>query len=357
MTDKQDTQDWTGRVGNRAQLGGIETSVIDNGPGRGCRIAWVDTGSGLRYKVVLDRAADIADAFYNAHSLAWMSSAGITAPQAAANIGSEWLYTFAGGLMTTCGLSHIGPPEQDEHGTRGLHGRISNIPAEVESIVQPDIRTGDPDMHITARVRESTVFGPCLELKRTISGRLKEPVIRIEDTVTNCGNTPAAHMFLYHCNFGWPLVDEGTQIIYRGACRSRGLEMDDAVFSSDHDYRTCTGPLSSHRGGGEAAGFIQPEPEKDGLCRAGLIHAELGLAVRMTFPAEQLPCLTNWQHFGPGEYVCALEPGNAYPVGQGRQREQGELEFIEPEQSRHYSLDIEVLTGHDDIETFRQSMG
>ena len=32
---------------NPSQLGGIETSVLDDGPGRGVRIAWVNTGGGL----------------------------------------------------------------------------------------------------------------------------------------------------------------------------------------------------------------------------------------------------------------------------------------------------------------------
>ena len=104
-------QSWTNKISNTAQLGGIETSVLDNGPGRGTRIAWFNTGSGLRFKVVLDRAMDIADTFYNQHSIAWLSHAGITAPQPFSNRGLDWLRTFGGGLLTTCGLSHVGGPE------------------------------------------------------------------------------------------------------------------------------------------------------------------------------------------------------------------------------------------------------
>ena len=70
-----------GRISNAAQLGGIETSILDNGPPRGTRIAWLNTGTGLRYKIVLDRAMDIAEAFFNQHSIAWLSHAGVSAPQ------------------------------------------------------------------------------------------------------------------------------------------------------------------------------------------------------------------------------------------------------------------------------------
>ena len=50
-------KDFAGKISNPAQLGGIETAVLDNGAGRGVRVAWVNTGSPLRFKVVLDRAA------------------------------------------------------------------------------------------------------------------------------------------------------------------------------------------------------------------------------------------------------------------------------------------------------------
>ena len=59
-------------------MGGIETSIMEIRLGKGVRIAWINIGTGLRYKVVLDRGMDIADAFLNAHSLAWISHAGVT---------------------------------------------------------------------------------------------------------------------------------------------------------------------------------------------------------------------------------------------------------------------------------------
>ena len=36
---------------------------------------------------------------------------------------------------------------------------------------------------------------------------LGEPLIRIEDEVANLGNTTVPHNWLYHINFGYPLVD------------------------------------------------------------------------------------------------------------------------------------------------------
>ena len=67
-------------------------------------------------------------------------------------------------------------------------------------------------MSITGIIKNTTLFGPAFELRRTISGKIGSASIVIHDEVLNRGNSPAPHMMLYHCNFGWPLVDEGTDI-------------------------------------------------------------------------------------------------------------------------------------------------
>lgn len=225
MAAKGTGLNYQNKVNNYSQIGGIETSVLDNDLAKGTRIAWINTGSGLRFKVVIDRTLDIVDAFYNQYSLAWLSHAGVTSPRPDANRELEWLYSFGGGLLTTCGLTHVGGPENDEFGERGLHGRISNLPGRIESIIQPDLTKKNPQMSITAVIKQSRVFGPNLELRRTISSTLGQPTVRIHDVVTNLANTPAPHMILYHCNYGFPLVDEGTQILCKGKWASRGLDM------------------------------------------------------------------------------------------------------------------------------------
>lgn len=336
-------QAWSDKISNPAQIGGIETSIIDNGLGRGTRIAWINTGTGLRYKVVIDRAMDIADAFYNQHSLAWLSHSGITSPEPFSNKGIEWLRTFGGGLLATCGLTHIGGPEADSNGERGLHGRIGNIPAEIESIIQPDPIAGKMDMSITGRMKQTQVFGPNLELKRTISGTIGQASIKIHDEVINLGNTPAPHMMLYHFNFGWPLVDEGTDIIWKGKWNARDNEPNKKIFREGNNFRKCPAPLDEHSGSGEEAAFIDVTADTFGRWTCGLHNAQIGIAVALTFKKEQMPWLTNWQHWGKGEYVTGLEPGTNPPIGQAKAREQQELIYLAPGESRMYDVEIEVL--------------
>ena len=61
---------------NSSQIGGIDSYIIDAGSARGVRALCVNTGGGLRYRVLLDRGADIDQAFFNQHSLTFLSHKG-----------------------------------------------------------------------------------------------------------------------------------------------------------------------------------------------------------------------------------------------------------------------------------------
>ena len=176
-------KDWLEKVSHVAQVGGIETSVLDNGRGRGTRIAWINTGTGLRFKVVIDRAMDIADAYFNQFNLSWISRLGVARPQPLSDKGADWLSTFGGGLLVTCGLTHVGGPEVDAFGSRGLHDQISNIPAEIIYIKQPDLLSGDLEMSISGKILQGHPLGYYIELTRTIRCYLGDPTIYIEDVV------------------------------------------------------------------------------------------------------------------------------------------------------------------------------
>jgi len=345
-------QGWKDKISNPAQIGGIETSVIDNGIGRGTRIAWINTGTGLRYKVVIDRAMDIADAFYNQYSLTWLSHQGITSPQPFSNKAIDWLRTFGGGLFVTCGLTHIGGPENDEHGERGLHGQISNIPAEIESIIQPDPIAGKMEMSITGKIKQTQVLGPNLELRRTISGTLGKASIRIHDEILNRGNTVAPIMMLYHFNFGWPLVDQGSTILWKGSWRPRDHDTKNPIFKEGNDFHTCSAPLEAHSGGGEEAALIDPTPNDSGMYSCGIHNPNIEIAVALHMQKDQLPCLTNWQHWGKGEYVTGLEPSTNYPIGQAKAREQNELFYLSPGATKKHNLELEVLNNETQIQEF-----
>lgn len=334
---------WKDKISNPHQMGGIEVSVVENGAGRGSRIAWVNTGSGLRFKVLLDRGMDVADAFYNEQSLAWISHLGATRPLPHAHQGADWIKAFGGGLFVTCGLDHIGNPEQDEHGHRGLHGAFSNLPVELLSVKQPDPLSGDFSMHITGIIRQSQPLGLQFELKRTLSMVLGQSTLFIHDELLNRGNTPAPHMLLYHFNFGWPLVDEGSKIYWQGKWIPRESGSANQLFKEGRDFYSCPSPLNSHAGAGEEAVFVDIAANQEGVCVAGIYNEKRAFGIGLSFFKNQLPWLTNWQHWGKGEYVTGLEPGTHPPIGQAKARRDGSLLFLEPGEKREYQLRFDVV--------------
>jgi hypothetical protein len=332
---------WLNKISHHSQIGGIETSVLDNGLARGTRIAWINTGTGLRYKVVIDRAMDIADAFYNEHSLSWLSHSSVTPPQPFSNKGIDWLKNFSGGLITTCGLDHAGVPDEFAAEARGLHGPVSNIPAEIIAIHQPDPALGNLEMSITGKILQTQVFGPTLELIRTISGTLGEPYLKIHDVITNRGNTLSTHMLLYHINFGWPMIDEGAEIFFQGNLTARDDGKGNTIFKGK-DFHRCLPPLEDHSGYGEEAAFIDPAANEKGECFCGVSNKKIGIKAGVIFKKAQLPFLTNWQHWGKGEYVMGLEPANCLPVGRVNAEKQGILQYLKPGEKREYELKIEI---------------
>jgi len=207
-------------------------------------------------------------------------------------------------------------------------------------------------MSITATVKQSRIFGPNLELRRTISSTIGKPNIKIKDIVTNVGNATSPHMILYHCNYGWPLVDKGTDIIWKGKWTTPDSEAGRKILNSKNNFHKCSEPLKECSGGNEACAFINITADKKGICNVGLYNSRLSLAVAMRYKKKQLPWLTNWQYWGKGEYVTGIEPGTNPPIGQAEAEKQKKLIYIAPAKSRTYEVEIKVLTEDKQISNF-----
>ena len=60
-------------------------------------------------------------------------------------------------------------------------------------------------------IRQAAIFAEHLRLTRRIEADLGGREFRLTDTVRNAGFDLTPHMFLYHINVGWPLLEEGTR--------------------------------------------------------------------------------------------------------------------------------------------------
>jgi len=327
------------RFENIEQVGGILPTVLDDGPGRGNRLAMVNTGGGLRYNVALDRGADIVHASYNQHSLCYLSPNGVKRPSHAYHTGKDWEYGWPGGMMTTCGPLWFGHPREEGGQRTSLHGHFSNSIAEVESIINPRVHEGQHEMSITATVRDTRVYGPVMSTRRTIASTLGRNMIGVSDRTTNRGNAACPFGLMYHVNFGWPLLDKDSRAVLSGHAQvwpgNNALMPEDVNAMKDI-------PAPSHKFAGTASrGFTcTPEADRNGLAHVGMVNRKLGIAVELEFAVEQLPRLLVWQHFGPGMYVTGIEPMVGSPYGP--EKEPDHARTLSPGEAAETTLTIRV---------------
>jgi hypothetical protein len=340
---------------NPAQAGGIERYQIDDGAGRGVRALCVNTGGGLRYRVLVDRGMDVDQASFNQHSLAFLTHGGVTRPSRAYDRHIDWLAGFPGGLLTSCGPFNVGPPGEDAGETLPLHGHHSNTPAAIESVVQPDPRGGRLEMSVTGVVRYGRLFGRNLELRRTIASRLGDNGIDFVDEFTNAGNLPVPHAWLLHINLGYPLIDEGAEFCY-DAAKVEPTPSDESRtrFAPGQPYKKVPPPLDAHRGFPEAVAYLFPRSSgRDGRTTVGVVNRKLGLGLAVRYSTRDFPRCINWQHWGPGEYVTALEPVNGTVQGRAKDREQGLLDEIPAGGRKVYRYRIEAVTSRAGLDELR----
>lgn len=341
---------------NIHQIGGIRTGTIDYpglGASHGSRVATFNTGAGLRFTVALDRGGDIIDASYNAHSLTFLSPNFIPPPNHAYHREFDWLYGWPAGLVTTCGPQHIGGPRNRDHASKNLHGHYSSNPAAVEMLINPDPLRGKQEMLLSMVSRDSRMFGPTLETHRTIKCTLGSNDITIFDQVLNRGNKPASHQWLYHVNFGYPLLDEGTRLIYRGKNakywelpkKEDGSMLHAMSEKAMANLKKISAPKESHAGVGENGVTIDTQAASDGLAHVGIVNQKLGLGVEMIYDIKQLPRLANWQHLAPmGSYVTGIEPYNGALIGEPYDPPAAFDQKIEPGETKRYQLTLRVLS-------------
>ncbi|HET6248475.1 MAG TPA: DUF4432 family protein [Tepidisphaeraceae bacterium] len=351
----------TAKFINPAQIGGIEAYTFDDGPARGGRALCINTGGGLRYRVLVDRGLDIDQAFVHQHSLAFLTHKGPTALTRGHDRGIDWLKSFPGGLLTSCGPFNIGGPGTDAGEELGLHGPHSNTAATIESVINPDPRSGRLAMSITGIVRYGRLFGPCVELRRTIASTLGSNTIEFTDEFFNAGNQTVPHAWLLHINFGYPLVDEGTELCFDAAnVEPVDSEVSKARFKPGVDYKRISAPLESHRGATEYVAHVYPKPvDRSGKTTVGIVNRKLGIGAAIYYNTKEFPRLANWQHLGPHEYVTALEPANGSVTGRWNDRAAGIMDSLAAGERKTYQYAIEAVTERGAIDKLRElnSMG
>jgi hypothetical protein len=326
---------------------------LADGKERGVRAAEFRTGTGLAFTALIDRGLDISHAEWAGRPMNWRSMTEDAHPAYFDPEGLGWVRTFYGGLLVTCGLNWAGAPCHDplagpaRLGPRdlGLHGRISHTPAK--NVWADGEWEGDEyRMWLRGKCQEGIVFGENLVLHREIRTSLGSNSFTVRDRVENAGYDRVEHMLLYHINIGFPAVEEGSELLAPSRkCTPRDR---DAEEGQEH-ARSLDAPIPGY---GEKAYFHDLGSAPDGRTGTAVVNRELGFGVYVRFNRNELPWYTQWKMMGQRNYVVGMEPANCLPLGRVTEREAGRLQYLEPRETREYTLEIGALTSAEEIDAF-----
>ncbi|WP_329476564.1 aldose 1-epimerase family protein [Kribbella sp. NBC_01484] len=338
------------RTGDLASVAGVREIELSNGVERGVRAVQLRSAAGLEVEVLVDRALDLGSARFRGVPFGWRSGNGFRHPGLHENNdegGLSWLRALDG-LLVSGGLDHTlfgnevdagqyrYPPKQTV--AQGLHGRLTAIPARL--LETGEIWDGDRcTLRVRGEVIQATSFGEHLRLTRTVEVDFDGLEIRLSDVVDNLGYERTPHMFLYHLNFGWPVIDAGTEFV---APIVETPWRSDSVAEQGVSYRVLPDPQP---------GFVEQvyehrlAPDADGRHRVALLRGDGTLGVEVDWDAATMPCFFEWQNLRSGQYAVGLEPSTHHVAGDAAARADGSMTWLEHGESRTYRTAIRVLDG------------
>lgn len=204
-----------------------------------------------------------------------------------------------------------------------LHGTISNTPCH-----NIYAETDADGIRVKAVIYDSRLFGRNLKLEREYFFPVDKNEMILTDQITNLADTEAPYEILYHCNMGYPLLDEDSvltvpsaKVTPRNGHAAKGLNAWNKMEVPQAGY--------------EEMCFFH---ELKGTAQVSLEQPKLGIGLTMVYNTEHLPYFTEWKMMGQRQYVLGLEPGNCHPDGRAKMRADGKLQVLAPGKTAKHQL-------------------
>lgn len=269
-----------GRISNFAQIASIRRYEMTEGTERGLRVLDCDNGR-LRFLLNESKALDVMQLYHMGQNISFLSKNAFTAREA------PFSGRFEGGMLYTCGLDSVGARDGFEP-----HGSHHNMPARVTRA-----EVDEKGVLIEAELRETALFGKNLLFRRRVYSAVGSDTLEITDTLENCGTRAEDYCLLYHVNVGYPMLDEGAELI------------DDAEeviprtpWAEEHAAarRQMGAPVDNEE---EQCYFLRLKTP----C-VTLKNAALGKQFTLEWSQETLPNFVEWKSMASGDYALGLEP-------------------------------------------------
>lgn len=289
------------------------------------------------------KALDITDFSYKGMNMTFLAKPGLEGRNQYDTNGEEALRSIMGGLFFTCGLENICAPCTVDGKDYPMHGRMRTTPAEH---VSTDVVS---DGHIckliiSGEMREAELFGENMVLRRRIESVLGENSITITDEIQNQAFRPEPLMLLYHCNMGYPFLNENCRL-YVPTKKITGRE----PFSVEQEE--CWNIIETPIDNECEYVFIHDMQSDENLDTMVLVaNHQLNIGLTIEFNQKNLPYFMEWKSMASGDYVLGLEPSNSSVYGKLHHIENNSVHYLQPLEKETNTLKFSVIEGKEEIE-------
>ena len=283
------------RYCNPAAVCGVRRVTVSHGRGKGQGLLEVKTASGLRATLLEDKCLDILDLEYKGVNLGFLSKNGLINENHPET--DSFFRFWQGGFLSTCGLRNVGPSCTTDGELHPLHGRIGLTPAE-----NVNVSVNNETITITGVMRESALYGHCMELERTMEIPCDASTITVKDVVRNLTPEEAPVFVLYHLNFGFPFLSESLKVDFpEGDVKGHTAEAQAII----NDHALFTAPADGIK---EHVFLHTPKSERPNV---RLSNPRVGVTVDISYDSRQLPILAEWRCMRAGDYALGIEPSTS----------------------------------------------
>jgi len=272
------------KIGNINQLCEAQRVMVSDGRGKGSRLIYCSNGK-LNFVLSESNALDVLRLFHEGTNIGFLTKNGLY------NQKDKFSHTFPAGMMYTCGLDNIGDRKGYE-----VHGRLHSIPAEIVEMCVTDTY-----IKIVGDIRDAQLFEENLLLRRTIYTEYGSDKLEITDVITNEAYRDENYTILYHINAGYPLVDDGTEIV--GDFKESFGRTPWAVENMDK-MLLCEEPSDNME---EMVYF-----HKMNVPKISLVNKKIGKKFTVCYSDDTVPYLNEWKSRGSGDYTIGIEPATSW---------------------------------------------
>ena len=297
-----------GQINNLSQIAYARRYELTEGKERGVRIIEIDNGV-LRFLLNESKALDMAQLWHKGTNVSFVCKNGIVSREVA------YESRFEGGMLYTCGLDNIGARDGFE-----IHGRFHCTPAKVLSVI-----CNEEKIEVVGEIEMTALFGQNLVVRRTISTEIGSCKVSVKDELTNNGTKTGNYCLLYHCNVGYPMLDEGTTVEQdASSVLPRNKHAEEHVA----DRTLFPAPVDNEE---ESCYYI-----KNNVPVVIVTNKKLGKKLILSYTGDTLPCQVQWVTNASHDYALGIEPSTSFMDGYF------EYKTIEPKEKITFGVSFEV---------------